>query len=336
MKFLKWTGIVLLLFIIIYFLGPRPAHPNYSNNLPEVPTDPVGLENYVRTNEAKHQLKPDNEARIIWYNDSMKNKTTRSFVYLHGFSASQEEGDPIHTQLARTFGGNLYLARIAGHGIDTTEPLLSYTAERAWQSAKEALAIGKQIGNNVIIIATSTGGTLALKLAAAYPEIAGIILLSPNIAINDPLAWVANNPWGLQIAHLVKGKYNTRDDSSAICKQYWDQKYRMEAVVQMQELIETTMKSSTFEEVKQPVLVLYYYMDEEHQDDVVKVSAMKRMYMQLGTAENLKRMVAIPGAGDHVIGSYIKSKDLQTVRLECEKFATEILRLQKQPGFGTY
>src|SRR5688572_1665613 len=117
MKFLKWTGIVLLLLIIIYFLGPRPAHPNYSNNLPEVPSDLVELENFVRSNESKHQLKPDNEARIIWYNDSTKNKTTRSFVYLHGFSASQEEGDPIHTQLARTFGGNLYLARIAGHGI---------------------------------------------------------------------------------------------------------------------------------------------------------------------------------------------------------------------------
>ena len=35
-------------------------------------------------------------------------------------------------------------------------------------------------------MATSTGGTLALKLAAEYPDIAGLILLSPNIAINDP------------------------------------------------------------------------------------------------------------------------------------------------------
>jgi hypothetical protein len=50
---------------------------------------------------------------------------------------------------------------------------------------------------------------LALQLAAAHPEIAGLILLSPNIAINDPNAWLLNNPWGLEIAKLVKGsKFN--------------------------------------------------------------------------------------------------------------------------------
>jgi hypothetical protein len=41
----------------------------------------------------------------------------------------------------------------------------------------------------------------------------------------------------------------------------------------------------------------------------------------------MKRQVAIPNAGDHVLGSYIKSKDVQTVEEECEKFATQILQL---------
>ena len=40
---------------------------------------------------------------------------------------------------------------------------------------------------------------------------------------------------------------------------------------------------------------------------------MKRMFSQLGTPDNLKRQVAIPNAGDHVIGSYVKSKDVETV-----------------------
>jgi hypothetical protein len=57
---------------------------------------------------------------------------------------------------------------------------------------------------------------------------------------------------------------------------------------------------------------------------------MKRMYMQLGTAEDQKRMVAIPDAGDHVIGSYIKSKDVKAVQQECEKFAMEILKLSPE------
>ena len=169
---------------------------------------------------------------------------------------------------------------------------------------------------------------VALKLATEYPDIAGLILLSPNIAINDGKAWLLNNPWGLQIAHLVKGKYNTAADTSAIYRQYWNYKYRMEAAVALEEFLETTMKASLFEKVTQPVLLLYYYKDEEHQDPVVKVSAMKRMFRQLGTPDSLKREMAVPNAGDHVIGSYIKSKDLRTVEDDCEKFGTQILKLK--------
>ena len=48
---------------------------------------------------------------------------------------------------------------------------------------------------------TSTGGTQALQLAAAYPnDVAALILMSPNIEINDPNAWILNNHWGLQLA----------------------------------------------------------------------------------------------------------------------------------------
>jgi len=90
------------------------------------------------------------------------------------------------------------------------------------------------------------------------------------------------------------------------------------------------MKESIFKSVKQPTLLLYYFKDEKHQDPVVKVSAMKRMFRQLGTPENLKRQVAIPNAGDHVIGSYVKSKDFQTVEDECEKFAVEVLKMTGQ------
>ena len=287
----------------------------------------MSLEKYIKENESKHQVKPDNEARIVWLNDSLKNVTEYAVVYLHGFSASQEEGDPLHYEFAQKFGCNLFLSRLDAHGIDTTEPLANFTAEGLWNTAKEAYAIGKKLGKKVILMSTSTGGTIALKLAAEYPDIAGLILLSPNIAINDPNAWLLNNPWGLQIAHLVTGKHRTVEDTTAIYAQYWNNRYATKSLVQLEELIETTMKASTFEKVKQPVLLLYYYKDEEHQDAVVKVSAMKRMFKQLGTPDSLKREVAIANAGNHVIGSYIKSKDIPSVIEQTEKFASDILHL---------
>jgi hypothetical protein len=51
------------------------------------------------------------------------------------------------------------------------------------------------------------------------------------------------------------------------------------------------------------------------------------MFAQVSTPTALKREVAIPNAGDHVIGSYIRSKDFASVEDACEKFATEILHL---------
>ena len=328
MRFLKWLGIILVILIIIYFLGPQPTTPQFNNTLPVIPADATKLENYIAAREAQHKIKPDNEARIIWFDDSAKQKTEFAIVYLHGFSASQEEGDPVHKDIARKFGCNLYLARLAEHGIDTTEPLANYSAERVWNSALEAYAIGTQLGHKLILMSTSTGGTLALKLCAEYPEIVANIMLSPNIAINDPNAWLLNNHWGLQIAHLITGKHRVADDTTAIYAQYWNNRYSTRSLVQLEELLESTMKESTFLKVRQPTLMLYYFKDEDHQDDVVKVSAMKRRFGQLGTPENLKRQVAIPGAGAHVLGSPIKSKAVETVKSEIEKFALDILKLK--------
>ena len=326
MKFLKWAALLLLLLIIVYFLGPHPKAPKFDTQLTNLPAQPTELEQWVAAEESNHQLKPDNQARIIWANDTAPARTPWSVVYLHGFSASQEEGDPIHEEFARRYGCNLYLSRLAEHGIDTSEPLASLTADKLWNTARDAMTIGNQLGDSLILIGTSTGGTLALQLAATYPDrVKALILLSPNIAINDGNAWLLNNPWGLQIAHLVKGDYNVSEDTSALYKQYWNHRYRMEAAVELEELLERTMKHSIFEKVTQPTLLLYYYKDDEHQDPVVKVSAMQRMFRQLGTPASQKMEKALPNTENHVIGSYIKSKDLISVSNACDTFAEKIL-----------
>jgi pimeloyl-ACP methyl ester carboxylesterase len=302
----------------------------YDPALPAIPADAVALEAYISAHEAAHHLKPDNQARIVWA-DSSKRKTKYALLYLHGFSASQGEGDPVHRQFAKRYSCNLYLSRLAEHGIDTTEPMINLTADSYWNSAKEAYAIAKQLGDSVIIAGCSTGGTFALQLAAAYPDdpIKALLLLSPNIAINDPNAWLLNNPWGLQIAHLVLGSpYKVSDDTRPVYKQYWTYKYRMEAAVSLEELLETTMTPTTFKKVKQPVLLLYYYKDEQHQDPTVKVSAARSMFEKLGTPAPLKRSVAMPNVGDHVIGSYIKSHDLPGVQREMAGFAEQVLGMQ--------
>ena len=313
--------------VLLYLVGPTPETPQLNNKLPTVPAKAAALEQFIADKEAQHKIKPNNHARIVWANDSLKNNTEYAIIYLHGFSASQEEGNPVHREIAKEFGCNLYLSRLAEHGIDTTEQLLNLTADKLWESAKEALVIGKQIGRKVILMGTSTGGTLALKLAADFPnEVAALVLFSPNIEINDPAAFFVNNHWGLQIARLVKGgKYLTPPDHSAEYLKYWNSPYRLEAATQLQELLECTMTEKTFKAIKQPLLSLYYYKDEENQDRVVKVSAIKNMMQTLSTPVNNKREIAIPNAGDHVLASPIRSKDVESVKAQTELFLKELL-----------
>jgi pimeloyl-ACP methyl ester carboxylesterase len=326
----KWLLAIPVILGVGYFAGPSPKTPEYKNDMPAVPAQAIALQQYIQQKETAHKIKPDNEARIIWNNDSSKTKTQYAIVYLHGFSASQFEGAPAHTNLAKMFGCNLYLARMAEHGIDTTDALANLTADGYWASAKEALAIAKQLGNKVILMGTSTGGTNALQLAAAYPNnVAALILYSPNIAINDKNAWVLNNPWGLQIARRVTGgNYRQSTDERPTYKQYWNWRYRLEGTVALEELIETSINKATFEKVKQPVLLLYYYKDEQHQDPVVKVSAMKEMFEALGTLPDKKRQKAMPNTGDHVIASPLKSSDAMGVQNETEKFLKEVMGMK--------
>lgn len=324
----RWLLAIPLLLAIFYLMGPRPAVPHYSQVMPVVPTSPDLLEQYIREKESRHHIKPDNEARIIWYNDSMRQKTKYAIVYLHGFSASQREGGPVHTDIARRFGCNLFLTRLSQHGLDTSEALKGLTVDGYWESAKEALAIGKQLGEKVILMGTSTGGSQALQLAAIYPkDVYALVLMSPNIAINDPNAWLLNNPWGLQIARLViEGDYIDSKDTRPIYRQYWYGHYRLEGAVALQEMLETSMTAATFKKVKQPLLLLYYYKDKVHQDSVVKVSAMLDMFKELGTPANEKFSQAMPKAGNHVLGSDIKSTDIPGVEQAIEQFMERVIK----------
>ena len=104
--------------------------------------------------------------------------------------------------------------------------------------------------------------------------------------------------------------------------------YRIESLVQLEELLETSMTEETFGKVHQPSLTLYYYKNEEEQDPQVKVSAMLRMSEQLATPDSLKVAKAIPSAGAHVLGSSLTSHDVDGVYAEIEKFALEKLKMQ--------
>ena len=316
---------------IVYLVGPKPGIPELNNNLKTIPAGIGNVEDYISQKNSNLNLRTDNEARIIWANDSLKERTEYSLLYLHGFSASWYEGFPANIEFADYFGCNAYFPRLASHGIETDDALIDMTPDRLWESAKEALMVAKLLGHKVIIMSTSTGGTLALKLASDFPEyVDGLILYSPNIKINNPSAFLLSKPWGLQIGKLVTGsdyRMVNEDLGSDYCK-YWYFKYRMEATVFLEQLVELTMTKETWESVNQPVFLGYYFKDEKQQDDVVRVDAMLDMFKHLGTPDSLKVKISFPEARNHVIASQLLSKSYESVIAETILFGENILKLK--------
>ncbi|WP_346857249.1 alpha/beta hydrolase [uncultured Draconibacterium sp.] len=327
----RFLGIVILLAILAYVLGPKPPKPELNKDLPSLSASIGNVENFIQKKEASFSIKPDNESRIFWAKDSVKERTNYCVLYLHGFSASWYEGYPAHVNFAKKFGCNLYIPRLHDHGLITEDALIDMTPDKLWESAKEALMVARTLGKKVIIMSTSTGGTLALKLAADFPEyVDGLIMYSPNIRINNSTAFVLSKPWGLQIGRKVMGsKYRITDEDfeSKGC-QYWNCKYRMEAVVYLQQLVEATMKKDTYKNVTAPVFLGYYYKDETNQDQTVRVDAMLKMFDELGTVQAEKVKQAFPEAGDHVIACELTSGCVDEVIAATEKFGENILGLE--------
>ncbi|GAB4006439.1 alpha/beta hydrolase [Spirosoma migulaei] len=331
-RFLAVLGLLLAVMIVGYLLGPT-AHSDPIKDEP-ITLDPdlVKLEQSIAESERKQNLRLDNEARIIWADSLHKIKTPYSIVYLPGFSATWAEGDPVHKQIAAHFGCNLYLARPAEHGVNSPDALKNITPSNYAGSAEQALAIGKELGQNVIVMGTSAGGMLALYLAAHHPEIDGLILYSPCIATANPALKLATGPWGKQILDQVfQGEHLINTHYSGARANYWLPQYHTNGLITLQTMLDEFMVPEQFQKVNQPLFMGYYYKDEAHQDKVVSVAAMLDMYDEVGTPADKKEKVAFPNAGEHVIASHFTSKDLSGVYKATEKFMADVLKLPPAP-----
>lgn len=325
-----WIILVFLLVVVVtYFSGPKPIDPVYTSKLPEIPTSNlIVLEDHIKKTEAKYSLREDNQARIRWQDESPQ-ITEYSIVYLHGFAGSYRDAYPVNINIADSLNANIYLARWAGHGLKPEVALQDFTPETAWNSAKEALVIGNRIGKKVIIMSTSTGGTLAIKLAAEYPDkVHALVNLAPNTKDDQTGSFVLNSPWGYEIAHLISfGEHKIIEHEQEIAEKYWDTIYPSKALVDLQILVGSTMKPETFSKVNCPVLTLFYKENYFQKDDHVEVSSYPEVHETFLTADSLKKLVALSTPRTHFIGSDIKSQDIKSVEKEILIFLKENLNI---------
>jgi len=328
-KGLLITSAILLVLAMAVMVGPRKSKPVLNKELPVITLTSSQVGQYVNSKEAAvPNIRPGNASQVVYVNDATREQTDYCLLYLHGFSASPEEGNPSHVNLGKTFGMNTYIPRLAEHGLITPDPLLNMTPDNLWNTAKESLVLAKALGKKVILMGTSTGGTLALQMAADYPnDVVAIILYSPNVKMANKASWLLARPFGLQIGRMVMGgKYRVLEKDPKT-DPYWYNMYRVEATVYLQQLVEKTMKAKVFKKITQPVFVGYYFKDKEHQDGTVSVPAILWMYENLGTSPGKKVAVAFPDAGAHVIGCDLTNPNWMKVYTATADFLTKIVGL---------
>src|SRR5690606_28156251 len=272
-------------------------------------------------------IKAGNESKIIWADTLTKAKTGKVILYLHGFSASPQEGLEFATTIGKKWGCNVYLPRLAQHGLKDVDAFQTLTPEGYIQSAKEAMDFCSMLGDSIIRMSCSTGTTLGLILAARGEPVYAHFMYSPNIEINDKSAGLLLWPWGKQMGKLVLGSEYHQVEYTEEQSRYWYDKYHMNGIIALQTLLEEYMTPECFAKINHPIFLAYYFRDEDHQDDVVSVKAMEKMFEQVSTPDSLKQKIAFPQAETHMIISPMFSKQMEDIEEATLSFGEKKLGL---------
>ncbi|MCI5057689.1 MAG: alpha/beta hydrolase [Flavobacteriales bacterium] len=309
--------------VLLYAIGPKPPLQEIQIKSFNIPDDLNALQDKINADKSVIDLKPDNESRIIWA-DSIR-KTEYCLLYLPGFTATYMEGEPLHKNIAKKYGWNLYLPRTVKTGLNDSDAYKDLSISDLLNSAEEAYGVAKKLGDKVIIMSCSTGGTLSLYLASKYPEIAGLLMYSPNVKLGTPFAPLMSGPWGLQIAKLAHGGQYRSYEQSDEYKKYWYTNYRVESVLTLQQLLERIMTEETFEKVTSPLYVAYYYKSEDEMDNVVSIDAIKHMFEKVSTPNELKIIESFENAGHHAMISKLTSNDMQNIEQRLIKYLDDLV-----------
>ena len=244
------------------------------------------------------------QKKVRWHQGQIK-KTEYALVYLHGFSASSQELSPTTEILSDKLKANAFYTRLAGHG--RSDDAMAEATVDAWKKdTLEAYQIGQLIGHKVIIVSTSTGGTLATWLLNQenIPSPFANIMVSPNYAVQSKTAWLLKSWLGLKIAKLINGDYNSFDPQSAEQSKYWTERYPLEAVRPMLSLLDE-VKELDKSKISSPQLLVF-----SPKDRVVDVSEIKSVAKQFTNSKTtLVEFIHSTDPYQHVLSGKACSND---------------------------
>jgi len=300
-----WVAVMLAAGAGFWLSDPRDRLPTQAEIRLAFPPDlPVErIDDWLQAREGVFtDLIPGSEKTVIWA-DAPGSRTPLALVYLHGFSATRAEIEPVPQLVARALGANLFLARLAGHGRPGAA-LGQVTTEDWALDLDEAMGLGRRLGRQVVLIGTSTGGSLAALAAldpALHEGLAGVVLISPNFGLRAPSAWVLDLPHAHRWLPTLMGHERSFVPHNAEHARYWTTSYPTRALFPMR-AVQRQAGAADYGAATVPLLVLM-----ADGDRVVDSDATRRVVARWGAPARLEVIQGADDPDQHVIAGRILS-----------------------------
>lgn len=243
----NWLGrgvlVLLGVLALMWVFGPyEPADLRTDFDASELDK---GVGTYLAWREAQLSGITDGVQKQVIWAGAPEDQTDWSVLYIHGFSATAQEIRPVPDDVAQALGANLVLTRLQGHGRGS-EAMADGTVAGWMADTAEALAVARKVGQRVLVISTSTGGTLVSAAAtdpALMEGVAGTVMISPNYAINNPAAALLTLPAARYWMPAVAGQRRSFEPLNKAQETYWTTEYASVAVLPMAALVKAVTKA---------------------------------------------------------------------------------------------
>lgn len=224
---------------------------------------PDDLDAWIAQRELQFSdIRPHAAKRIVWAGPTGA-KTPLALIYIHGFSATAEEIRPVPDRVATALGANLYFTRLAGHGR-SGDAMAEPTAGDWIEDMAEAMAIGRRLGDRVLVVATSTGATLS-AIAATDPvlsqDMAGVVMVSPNFRLRSSAGAILDLPLARWWAPVIAGQRRSFTPHNDRHAAYWTTEYPTVALFPMAALMRKA-RALDYSAAQVPVLLIYSMDDQ--------------------------------------------------------------------------
>ncbi len=293
--------------VVIFGVGlyAYATAPTAVSRMPAIPAIPEDTTAWLARTEAdvaaSTPIIDGAEKRIRWFGGAENARSDYVVVYLHGFSATRQEIAPVGELIADGLEANLFETRLRGHGLET-DALAGATAEHWLEDGLESLAVGRALGDKLVLIGTSTGATLALAMLdhELFSHVDTLVMVSPNFAPKDDTASMLTKPGGPQLAQLMLGDTRSWEGANEQQERYWSTSYPTYALVEMMRLVDYA-RSKLPTDVTTRVLTFY-----SPNDQVVNTSLIEASLDSLGSPK--LETVVLEESGDpsnHVLAGDI-------------------------------